>query len=379
MLDIGIMAEHEIDKLGQPRFKPAAVAPTIFQNEPFGKRVDELSHCGHETYAVETEVQTGDFEDWRLAACSALDHGARMSCESSIAFPADESCTVCEPRRRFGVLLSMDANLIQTKFEKLGARAKVRPLVRNRWQAASVPVVIDIGHDRRGEFYDIQATDDADVEVLDVQPKDRHLLLMVRQPAERPGLPDTKDKFLCGHDERHWFVAGVPEAAPVSSVLTAKEVLKPEVVRNLESGRKGKQKKRHRRKTDTFIRQGEWFFIPAPGVTADEKLVLRSEPLRRGRGKPHTCEYLFRIGGTTVYVCGQYPNGLSEKERRALLKRNPAVAKWNWRAMQRDPTVFVRGKVSHADHATIHLDGWHRVTMNTENQSRALAAVAFLD
>ena len=178
--------------------------------------------------------------------------------------------------------------------------------------------MIDIGHDRRGEFFDIQADDDADVEVLDVQPKDRHLLLMVRQPAERPGLPDTKDKFLCGHDERHWFVAGVPERAAVSSVVTAKEALKPEFVRNLESGKKGKRKKRHRRKTDTFVRQGEWFFVPAPGVVADEKLILRNEPLRRGRGKPHMCEQLYRVGGTTVYVCRQHPNGLTEKEYKAL-------------------------------------------------------------
>lgn len=273
----------------------------------------------------------------------------------------------------------MDTNLLNKKFEKLGARAKVRPLVRNRWQQAAGPVVIDIGQDRRGEFFDIQADDAADVEVLDVQPKDRHLLLMVRQPNERPHAPDIKDKFLCGHDERHWFVAGVPERAAVSSVITAKEALKPEFVRNLESGKKGKRKKRHRRKTDTFVRQGEWFFVPAPGVVADKKLVLRNEPLRRGRGKPHMCELLYRVGGTTVYVCGQYPNGLTDKERKSLFKRNPIAAKWNWQVMQRDPTVFVRGAVSHADHATIHLSGWHRVAMNTENQSRAMASVAFLD
>lgn len=273
----------------------------------------------------------------------------------------------------------MDANLIQSKFEKLGARAKLRPLVQNRWRPVVGSVVIDIGHDRRGEFFDIQAEADADLEVLDVKPKDRHLLLMVRQPAERPGLAHTKDKFLCGHDERHWFVAGVPERAAVSSVVTAKEALKPEFIRNLESGKKGKRKKRHRRKTDTFVRQGEWFFVRATGVVADEKLVLRNEPLRRGRGKPHMCGFLYRVGGTTVHVCRQYPNGLTEKEYKTLLKRNTAASKWNWQIMQRDPTVFVRGAVSHADHATIHLDGWHRVAMNTENQSRAMASVAFLD
>ena len=91
------------------------------------------------------------------------------------------------------------------------------------------------------------------------------------------------------------------------------------------------------------------------------------------------CEYLYRVGGTTVHVCGKHPNGLTAQEYKTLLKRNPAASKWNWQVMQRDPTVFVRGALSHADHATIHLAGWHRVAMNTENQSRAMASVAFLD
>ena len=127
----------------------------------------------------------------------------------------------------------MNTDLLKAKFEKLGARAAVRPLVPNRWRPVPGGVVIDIGRDRHGEYFDIQTDDAVQLDVLDVQPKDRHLLLMVRQPNERPGLPDTKDKFLCGHDERHWFVAGVPERAPVSNVVTAKEALKPDLVRAL--------------------------------------------------------------------------------------------------------------------------------------------------
>jgi len=278
-----------------------------------------------------------------------------------------------------GVREGMDTSLLKMKFDKLGARAKVRPLVQNRWRQNSGPVVIDIGRDRHGEFFDIQADTEANVEVLDVQPRDRHLLLMVRQPADRSDFPDVKDKFLCGHDERHWFVAGVPEGAAASTVVTAKEALKPKFVRNLESGKKGKLKNRQRRKTETFIRQGEWFFIPAHHIQADENLVLYKEPIRRGRGKPHICENLYRVGGTTVYVCYHYPTGLTEREYQGLLQQNPEAAKWNWQIMQRNPMVFVRGKVSHPDHATIRLNGWHRVEMNTENQSRAMASVAFLD
>jgi hypothetical protein len=273
----------------------------------------------------------------------------------------------------------MDTILIKAKFEKLGARAHIRPLVRNRWQTASRRVVIDVQHDRHGEFFDIQADDAVDVEVLDIQPRDRHLLLMVRRAAEHPHQPDIKDKFLCGHDERHWFVAGVPENAPVSSVVSAKEALKPDAVRTRERGKKGKRLKRLRRKTDVFIRQGEWFFIPAPEVRVKEKLILPHEPIRRGRGKPHMCEELYREGGTTVYVCGQHPNGLTVGEYRRLLQENPRAAKWNWQTMSRDPVVYVRGRITHADHATVRLTGWHRVEMNTENRSQAMASVAFLD
>ena len=39
------------------------VAPTILRNEPFGENVEGLSHCGDETYVIESAVQKDDFED----------------------------------------------------------------------------------------------------------------------------------------------------------------------------------------------------------------------------------------------------------------------------------------------------------------------------
>jgi hypothetical protein len=39
-------------------------------------------------------------------------------------------------------------------------------------------------------------------------------------------------------------------------------------------------------------------------------------------------------------------------------------------------TKFV---IRHDDQATITLEGWHRVLMNTEGQSKAMRNVAFLD
>ena len=75
-------------------------------------------------------------------------------------------------------------------------------------------VRIDIGHDRRGEYFDVKVRGDqrVSVDAIDVQARERHLLLAVRD-TDRNGLPSgTSQRFLCGHDERAWFVAAVPEA-----------------------------------------------------------------------------------------------------------------------------------------------------------------------
>jgi hypothetical protein len=119
----------------------------------------------------------------------------------------------------------MDTNLLDTKFARIGARLKVadRPARRTR---TTGPISLDVLADRNGVFFEImrQPGAEAEIAVLDVQPADCHLLLLVRDGKE-------KSKFLCGHDERHWFVAGIPETAPVGTVRQAKEALKPAEVR----------------------------------------------------------------------------------------------------------------------------------------------------
>ena len=146
-------------------------------------------------------------------------------------------------------------------------------------------------------------------------------------------------------------------------------------------GRRGlRAEARNRRKHAAYRRQGEWFFLPVPGFAVDEALVLRNEPLRRGDGgKPHWAESCYRSGGETVHVCSRHPNGVTEPRYQHILASNPKAKGWGWRSMRRNPGVYVRGGVRHADHKTIVLHGWHRVLMNTEGQSRAMRNVAFLD
>ena len=266
----------------------------------------------------------------------------------------------------------MDTSLLETKFDRIGARLKVAGwLARSaRWAG---PVTLNIRADRDGEFFEITATDpDAEIAVLDVQPRDRHLLLLVREGKE-------KSKFLCGHDERHWFVAGIPESAPVGTVRQAKEALKPPEVQAAQARQGLRAKARDRRKNSAYIRQGEWFFLPATDLSVDESLVLSNEPLRRGAGKPHWAEYCYRTGGETVYVCRRHSNGVTTAQYMAIVTANSDAVTWGWRQMVRNAGVYVRGRIRHPDHATIILHGWHRVVLNTEGQSRAMRGVAFLD
>jgi hypothetical protein len=256
----------------------------------------------------------------------------------------------------------------------MGARLKVadRPSGRRRTAGA---LSLDVRSDRKGEFFEIVRPLNTAVEVavLDVQPADRHLLLLVREGQD-------KSKFLCGHDERHWFVAGIPESAPVGTVRQAKEALKPAEVQTAQARKRLKAKARSRRKNAAYVRQGEWFFLPVADMVVDEKLVLPNEPLRRGNGgKPHLAEFCFRTGGETVYVCSRHPNGVTVAQYKSILAGSPKAKSWGWRTMQRNPGVYVRGRVRHPDHATITLHGWHRVVMNTEGQSKAMRNVALLD
>jgi hypothetical protein len=267
-------------------------------------------------------------------------------------------------------------NVLERAFKKMGARVKCVDIVpRQRWPREREPLMadfsLDVRTDDRGEYFLVSRVPNSktDLVALDVQPRLRHLLLLSRKGNE-------KHRFLLGHDERHWFVAGVPEVTPVSRVRDAMQALKPESVLRGERGIRSKD--RDRRRNRARIRQGEWFFVLAPNVVVPELLILSGEPLIRSRGgKPHVSEQLYRLGGETVYVGPGFPNGLTETEYGHLSDTERKQS--NWRVMRRNPTVYVRGRVRHADHETVTLDGWHQVLSNTEDQSYAMRNIAFLD
>ena len=140
-------------------------------------------------------------------------------------------------------------------------------------------------------------------------------------------------------------------------------------------------KDRNRRRTAAFVRQGEWFFVPAgrwgAAMVAKDR-VLRNEPLARTGGKPHRVEFLYRTGGELVYAHSRTGRVISAR-RYDQLARDKANSAALHIAQRRNMAVLARGRVSHADHKTIILHGWHFVYMNTENQSQAMRYVAFID
>jgi hypothetical protein len=103
----------------------------------------------------------------------------------------------------------MSSEMLERRFGAVGARLKV---AEGPWRGEPR---IDIRRDGRGEYFDLRFAGGegaVELEVVDVQPRDRHLLLLVRVGKE-------KSKFLCGHDERHCSSPRFPRrhgALPVS-------------------------------------------------------------------------------------------------------------------------------------------------------------------
>jgi hypothetical protein len=257
---------------------------------------------------------------------------------------------------------------IEKAFGAIGSRLKIGEIAQrnnrfrrivNRSNGRNVHFVVDIEKDNKGEFFEIDTDGSVDFHVLGIDKSNHHLLLFARDNE------NAKYRFLCGLDEKGWFAAAVPEA--VSNIAGAMEALKPAQIIGAQKHLKRKYK--NKRKNAAFLRQGEWFFIPAPDISPDPWLIIRNEPIRRGNGSAHMVEELFRSGGEAVYVCRNYPDGIDESKYQKLIRENPKAGTWGWRLMRRNMAVYGKGRVSHRDHRTIILRGWHSIIANRENDA----------
>lgn len=295
--------------------------------------------------------------------------------------------------------MSMTNEHLVRHFERIGARLRIdtidgpsRRLGRDRYRFDLIE-----GRRQGQEVFNLIVGAHGGVEplVLNADPAERALLLMLKLPGESGGGGERGDgrggggaakaqatekhRYLCGHDERAWFIAAVPRQRGVVDVGTARDALKPAPVLASQFRSGTKRKDWHRRHNPGFLRQGEWFFLPAEGAVPTDALILRNEPIRRGGGKPHRVEELCRTGGVTVHVSRLHPNGVTTDRYRELIRQDPKLKRLPWQVMTRDALVYARGRVTHADHATLPLPGWHQILSNTESAAPFVRNLAFLD
>lgn len=295
----------------------------------------------------------------------------------------------------------MSQELMTRKIEEAGHRI-IFDTIRGKRVMRGRPFSINVRHDQKGEHFTIDMQDNVMPFVLDIEGD--HLLLMFKVPASNPHFPDDKFKALIGHDERQLFVAAIPESTPVSTVFQAKEALKPKAIREFEKqiGIKTKNKQtRHARGKHSLqkrLRQGDFFFVPCPNLVVEgtDIHIHKKEPISRGRGTSHICEELVRAGGENIYFLNtrigpseanaaqemdsNYPNGMTENQRKKFFKIHPESRGWTWSTRRGgDIKVHVRGAIRHPEHATLNLDFWHEVIPNTENKSKMMQHIAFVD
>lgn len=299
------------------------------------------------------------------------------------------------------------SNAIVEKFKKMGAEAKIvyMPLEERvhfkpwrqpaRWitrQLSPAPLALDIKNVKGKEVFEIRISeavkDTLDLQVLEVVPEERHLVLFAKLQqtvrsssfSNRTGMRVVSNKmhFLCGHDERHWFVAGV---SPCSTVRDAKYALKPRAIDLAEAKAGVRYRDSNKRHNEAFVRQGEWFFVPTPGLEVNEHTVRKDEPLSRGRGsKNHVCQFACRTGGEEVWVKYNGKGQADITRTKESYEKLSDDERREYTQMMKNPQLYVKGTVKHADHATIDLgEVWHRVYMNNEKHELRGRTVAFLD
>jgi hypothetical protein len=292
----------------------------------------------------------------------------------------------------------MNRDNIKKMFENMGSRLTIRTGTSSRGDRS--PLQINVSKDRHGEHFTLTLNPLLDeskvvIQALDTDKKLRQMLLnlvywtipeepvpvsrrrLVKGWETRPTTRNNKpvkvvEKLLVGHDEMHWFVAGVSGA---NNIREAFQRLKPAAVIVAARNAGVKNKDWFKRKTKGFLTQGEWFFVPVHFQENKLTVIHKNEPISRQGGSPHIVEELVRSGGETVYVKGQ--SVITEKEYQKLAVKTGYVQR------ARGARVLGRGTVKHRDHRTRILKGWHEIHLSTELQASGRGgfsgANAFID
>ena len=231
-------------------------------------------------------------------------------------------------------------------------------VIERRFREAAIPLRLEsrwswfsVRADRSGARERIRLTPgDAEITVLDLDRELRQLLMLVRD-KDGYGRP-SKEKYLCGQDERSLFAVRVGTLDnPLNSVAQAHEALKPYDLRHPRVRRRNRMRRGQRRRPPRYleprvVRQGDWFFDPNPAMELDRyRPTRRNVRLGNWGGNPHVVEYL--IGNPfELFRPSRWPYG---------------------------GHVYARGFVRHPEHKPIHLRCWHRVLPNAASQAMGWA------
>lgn len=215
------------------------------------------------------------------------------------------------------------------------------------------------------------------IEVLGIDPKIRQLVLLIKEQkrsfertvskrwARKGAVPpnviretekewivrdttlESARRFLLGVDERQLFMCQLRGA--ITTVAQAHASLKTPTVTFAEGRAPGRT-----------IRQGEWFFVNPTDdeirrIEADIKkgrlFIKKGERIGDRPGKPHTADEQVVTRTEGIPEPGSVRESLQ-------LRHGFGV---------RRSETYVRGKVKHADHATISFKTWRKVIQNNEN------------
>ncbi len=223
----------------------------------------------------------------------------------------------------------MDTELLERKFSKVGIPVRVLP--DRSWFG------IDVGRNAAREWIAL-SPGEADVQVIDADAVHHQVLLLVKSVD---GLGRrTKEKILAGRDERSLFavrVFGGPRRT-LNTVAAAHEALMPEPLRG--TGSHGRRVPRYRRPRP--VRQGDWFFLPCPGLPRDMPGAVRKGRLGIVGGRFHVAD---------------------------LLLGDPRTIRLPTFSLLPVHRVYARGFVRHPEHRPLHLPCWHEVFPNMAGRS----------
>jgi hypothetical protein len=225
----------------------------------------------------------------------------------------------------------MGIEVLERRFAAIGARVKVTRAPRERFPR------IDVGLDRRGEFFELSSPGSHRVsfEIIEADRDDRCLLLLVRDGVETRSSQRRFAKQSRG-----------PGRATGSSAGTS-----PTSVR--ASG--------------SFCPVGRW---PSTSGTCSATSRSCAGAARTTSSSLRSARVARRSSSTRCIRAGSaWPSSSGCRPR----------SSGKWREMVRDPELYAKGSVLHPDHNTIVLPDWHQVLMNTEQRARAMRHVAFLD